>query len=78
MINTPSMKRAYAEVFKTPLGQKVLKDIFKICKIDRQTFSPGEPDVTAFNEGQRFVALYIARQCNMNAMNRQEDTNNGW
>ena len=43
-------------------GATVLDDL--IARFDaRQSFSPGQPDVTAFREGQRSVIRFILDTC---------------
>lgn len=49
----------YQEVFGGPHGKRVLADLAKQCFENDLTFVPGESDKSAFNEGRRFVMLYI-------------------
>jgi hypothetical protein len=52
-------KEAYTQVFSTPLGQEVLKDLMHFCKVYEPTYVPGDPETTAYNEGARRVVLRI-------------------
>ena len=49
----------YRMVFGTEAGQRVLADILRLCAISQTTFVPGAPDLSAFNEGKRRVALEV-------------------
>jgi hypothetical protein len=49
----------YRNVFSTPDGQKVLKDLLAFCNMLNMTYVPGDPTTTAFNEGMRRVGLRI-------------------
>jgi len=49
----------YKKVFSTPEGKKVLYDLMKFGKFNQPTYSPGDPNGTAFNEGMRRVILRI-------------------
>lgn len=49
----------YRMVFGTEAGQRVLADILRLCAISQTTFVPGAPDLSAFNEGRRRVALEV-------------------
>lgn len=51
--------RIYKEVFDTPNGKKVLKDIMDFCHIMGQLHDPNNSHNTAFNDGKRRVALRI-------------------
>ena len=55
----------YKSVFSGPAGQRVLADLKRRCLFDRQTFDPGNQYMTAFNEGARYVAMYIDAQVNV-------------
>lgn len=48
----------YFETFSSEPGMAVLKDMRSIY-YDRQSYVPGDPDQTAFREGQRSVVFEI-------------------
>ncbi len=48
----------YSIVFSSPEGQRVLHDLLRSAHVLEPTFDR-EPNVAAFNEGQRNVALRI-------------------
>lgn len=49
----------YKQVFTTPAGKEVLKDLITFCRLYQPTFSSQDPHQTAFNEGMRRVGLRI-------------------
>ena len=51
----------YIETFSTPHGERTLKDILAQAGATRPRFN-ADPYVSAFNEGQRHMALSIFRQ----------------
>jgi len=53
------LKSAYSSVFKGELGKIVMNDLKKWCCVDSTSFDPNNSEVTAFNEGKRFVFLRI-------------------
>jgi hypothetical protein len=53
---------AYKGTFATESGVKVLADLSQSCMEQQQTFVPGAPDATAFNQGMREVILRIRRR----------------
>lgn len=52
------LRRDYVEVFSTPAGRRVLRDLYGFCHMAQPTFSP-DPQIAAFNEGCRRVFLRI-------------------
>jgi len=52
---------AYHDLFESPLGKIVLDDLGKACFRDETTFFPGDPYVSAAQEGRRSVYLRIQR-----------------
>lgn len=50
---------AYKRVFGSADGKKVLTDLLIACHEGRDTFVAGAPDLSAWNQGQRAVGLYI-------------------
>ena len=58
------MIHTYQRLFKTPDGEKVLKDLMQSCFITSSTFDP-DPQKQAFNEGVRSVTLRIMRTINV-------------
>jgi hypothetical protein len=57
---------AYIDLFKSDLGQDVLKDLIKSTFFLNTTHVPGDPYTTAFNEGQRALVSRILRTANIN------------
>jgi hypothetical protein len=51
----------YVAVFSTPDGMEVLRHILKVGNAVQSTFVQGDPHGTSFREGQRHLALSIAR-----------------
>ena len=49
----------YRRLFDTALGQMVLADLRKSCKIGQDIMVPGDPHATAYNAGQQRVYLRI-------------------
>jgi hypothetical protein len=70
--------QAYRNLFGDMAGEIVLKDLEHICHANKVTFTP-DPYVTAFNEGQRSIILYIKDRMNANieADDRTVDTLEG-
>ena len=52
-------RKAYKDTFSTDSGKIVLADLYKLCKTDNLSYVENSPDKTAFNEGAKYVALYI-------------------
>lgn len=57
---------AYVDLFKSDLGDQVLKDLIKSTYFLNTTHVPGDPYTTAFNEGQRALVGRILRTANIN------------
>ena len=55
------LHESYVAVFTTPEGQRVLRHILKAGNASQSTFVQGDPHGTSFREGQRHLALSIAR-----------------
>jgi len=51
----------FASVFSGPEGEEVLRDILRMGHALEPTFAPGDPHATSFREGQRHLALSIAK-----------------
>ena len=54
----------YVATFQTAAGQEVLRDMCKSFHVLGPTFVAGDPNLTAFREGQRHVVLSILRYVN--------------
>ena len=48
--------------FESPSGKFVLGWLYDLVRMGKSTFVPGQPDVSAFNEGKRWVLLQIMGQ----------------
>ena len=59
------LQRDYNFTFSTPEGKRVLKHLFGLCFVLSDTFVPGKPDQSAYNQGRRAVFMEIERLCNM-------------
>jgi F420-0:gamma-glutamyl ligase len=55
------LHETYVAVFTTPEGQKVLRHILKAGNCAQSNFVQGDPHGTSFREGQRHLALSIAK-----------------
>ncbi len=55
------LHETYVAVFGSPEGQKVLRHILKAGNAAQSSFVQGDPHGTSFREGQRQLALSIAR-----------------
>lgn len=58
------MVLAYRRLFRTPDGDKVLKDLLEVCGYARSSFDI-DPQKMAFHEGQRSVILRIVKTVNL-------------
>lgn len=56
-----SLHEDYAAVFGTVAGQRVLRHIMRVGNVTSSSFVQGDPCATSFREGQRHLALSIAR-----------------
>jgi len=54
--------RDYKDTFETSCGEKVLLDLMKVGKMTGQSFVPGDPHQTSFNEGSRWIVGHILTQ----------------
>lgn len=53
----------YHATFESDAGRRVLKHLIsQFAHFDRSTLVAGEPQMTGFNEGQRYVMCCILRQ----------------
>lgn len=52
---------SYERVFDGPDGQRVLRHIMKVGFVTTPTLVPGDPQMTAMNEGSRRLALSILK-----------------
>jgi hypothetical protein len=57
-------KRAYQDTFTNPVGQIVLSDLLKYCRVLSNNFD-ADPRVHAYYEGRRDVALRILHHLNL-------------
>ena len=62
-MNTEQQKlvSAYSDIFDSPTGKIVLDDLAEMCFDNETTFFPGDPYVSAAQEGRRSVLLRIRR-----------------
>lgn len=51
----------YKNVFDSEAGRMVLADLIKFSGAHEQSYTPGDPTQTAFNEGMRRVVTRIER-----------------
>lgn len=81
-LETLRTRRLYRDVFSTPSGKAVLKDICNRAFLTKSTFVAGDSHVTALNEGSRRLALSIVRYANISSETLElaeqllEETNN--
>lgn len=55
-----ALRLAYRRAFNTEDGERVLKDLRKRLRFEQTTHVPGDPNESAFLEGQRYAFLLIA------------------
>lgn len=55
-----ALRLAYRRTFNTEDGERVLKDLRKRLRFEQTTHVPGDPNESAFLEGQRYAFLLIA------------------
>ena len=55
------LHESYVAVFSSPEGQRVLRHIMKVGGVLSPSFVQGDPHGTSFKEGQRHLALSIAK-----------------
>ena len=55
----------YKNVFNSPDGEMVLADLIKFANAHDQSYTPGDPTQTAFNEGMRRVVTRIEKFVDM-------------
>ncbi len=56
------LKEDYRSLFGPacgPAGQAVFLDLFAKCGMAETNFAPGQPDLSAFNDGCRSIFLHI-------------------
>jgi hypothetical protein len=58
-------RHLYRFTFGTPEGQVVLRDLMRFCGVRQNSYVPGDPTTTAFNEGKRRVAIRIGAIMNL-------------
>lgn len=54
--------RAYQDVFASPAGEIVLRDLARVTGVLEVGTVPGDAIMSAFNDGRRAVFLHVARQ----------------
>jgi hypothetical protein len=54
-----ALKQCYRNIFATPEGEIVLRDIIRIGCVAKPTYCRGDQYETAFQEGRRHLALTI-------------------
>ncbi len=59
MFRRKKLKGLYRAVFGSHAGEEVLGDIYKKSGLMQSSFA-GTPQEIAFNEGKRYIGLYIA------------------
>lgn len=65
-VEPKTLKAAFKSVFSGPMGKIVMKELKQYCHIDSPVIVPGQPDMTAFNDGSRSVYLHICKLGNIN------------
>jgi len=61
-----ALQESYRNCFEGPHGEEVLKHLGEICHMGESSFCPGDPNSTAFKEGQRSVFLHVCILLNKN------------
>jgi len=67
----------YNVTFTSEHGARVWEDLMKFCGYNNPCFVRGEPDLTAFNLGQRNVCLRVLSFLERSKEERQEVAING-
>jgi len=66
-LDPKTLKLAYASIFnKSEMGKIVMKDLQTWCHINDTSFNPNNSNITAFNEGKRFIYLRICKMAKIN------------
>lgn len=60
------LKTAYKAIFAGEHGKIVRKDLKAWCYVDKPSMVPGDPYMTAYNEGARSVYLRICKMAGLN------------
>lgn len=60
MTELEALRLAYRRTFNTEDGERVLQDLRKRLRFEQTTHVPGDPNESAFLEGQRYAYLLIA------------------
>ena len=73
------LKAAYQSIFKGEMGKIVMNDLKDWCHINGTSFDPDRPNVTAFNEGKRFIFIRICKMARLDLDRylKQQDENKG-
>lgn len=60
-VETAALRAAYKDLFNSPVGARVLKDLHRFCRTYKTTFVVDDPHgrSSASLEGRRQVATYI-------------------
>ncbi len=61
-----NLKRSYTDVFRSPVGQVVLKDLAQFCYATESTFHT-DPRIDAYQQGMKAVWENIQRRLNLTA-----------
>lgn len=65
------LAEAYRSCFASEAGQQVLNDL-RLAYGRRSSFVPGDPQATAYNEGQRAVYLEIMAHIDPERLDQEE------
>ena len=61
-----TLKAAYKSIFSGEMGKIVMDDMKQWCHITSSSFVTGDPHITSFNEGKRFIYLRICSMAKIN------------
>ncbi len=70
------LQQKYNRLFTSDDGKEVMKDLERVCFYNQSTINQN-PEITAFNEGQRAALLHIKTRMRMNALKLERKVSDG-
>lgn len=71
-----ALQKSYNQVFSTDEGKIIMADLERVCFYNSTTINQN-PEITAFNEGQRAALLHIKTRVRMNALKLERKATDG-
>ena len=75
-VEPKTLKAAYKSIFSGTMGKIVMDDLKAWCHVNTTSVVPGQPDLTAYNEGARSVYLRICAMSKINLDRIMEQADN--